>query len=226
MKEARNSFRRRGVHIDNTPFISTLPLHFDKGHYQQVVSDVVRKSSGSLSERYDSLSVLDDLAKTRIDNISWRVHFSDSDETKLEDLGEKAYETYSIFADIKSTSGIDIDAEQVLARLNGVSADKLHSIHATIEDSYEDVAPASFLETLDSLQKYEDSDFERLREGSKSVSGGQYGFTPQVRQRLGLVKLRADPLVSLMDTLYEEESVVGDAVAPKFQEVASYYVGE
>ena len=187
----------------------------------QLNMPAVRQRLGS-----DPLSVLDDLAKTRIDNISWRVHFSDSDETKLEDLGEKAYETYSIFVDIKSTSGIDIDAEQVLARLNGVSADKLHSIHATIENSYEDVAPASFLETLDSLQKYEDSDFERLREGSKSVSGGQYGFTPQVRQRLGLVKLRADPLVSLMDTLYEEESIVGDAVAPKFQEVASYYVGE
>ncbi|WP_435362365.1 hypothetical protein [Haloarchaeobius sp. DFWS5] len=172
------------------------------------------------------LSVLDDLAKTRIDNIDWRVHFSDDNETQLKQLAKKVNTVYSVFADVKSTSGIDIDPEQIIARLDGVTADELRDIHSTIETSYDDVAPPDFLEDLDSLAEHDDTDFDRLRNGARAVLRNQYGFTPQLRQVLGLVKIRANPLVSLIDSIYNEESMTAESVAPRFQEVAKYYVNQ
>ena len=172
------------------------------------------------------LSVLDDLAKTRIDNIDWRVRFSNDDETQLRTLGQTAYDTYSTLVDIESQTSIDSDAEQILARLNGVTADGVGEIHSTFETSYNDIAPAEFLEALDSLVEYEDENFEEVRKGANVVSGTQYGLTAQVRQALGLVKLRANPIVSLMDDLFDESQTTTERIAPKFKEVANYYVGE
>jgi len=176
-------------------------------------------------DEHSPTEVMSKLADSRIEEIDTKVRFTGT-ENQLRKLAQSARRTNNHLDELEQNTGGSTLPRQVSARLEGVEMGDLSDLIDNLERSYSTLMDPRFKEQLDRLKTFDQRDIVAVREGASLAADTVLDKTARVQQTLALSKLRAHELVTLIDTLYQTETTREGQFAPKFQEVATYYVSE
>lgn len=176
-------------------------------------------------DKHSPTDVLGKLADSRIEEIDTKVRFTGTGN-QLRKLARSARQTHNHLEELDQNTSDSELPRQVSARLESVEMDDLSELIGNLERSYRTLMDPRFKEQLDQLKTFDQSDIVAVRKGASIAEDRAFEKTARVQQTLALSKLRAHELVTLVDTMYQTETTQERQFAPKFQEVATYYVSE
>lgn len=180
----------------------------------------------AVRERMDEHSpteVMSALADSRIQAIDTKVRFTGT-ENQLRKLAQSARRTNNHLEELEQNTSDSALPSRITARLDGVEMEDLAALIDGLERSYSMLMDPRFKEQLDQLKTFDQNDIVAVREGASFASDKALDKTKRLQRTLALSKLREHELVKLVEKLYQTETTRKGEFAPRFQEVATYYV--
>lgn len=175
--------------------------------------------------RHSPYEVLDELAKTHIDNIDSRVRFSTTDGSKLREIALRMYNLKRTMDDDVVDQYVDVDEQRVLGKLREVSMSDVSDIHSTLIQSYGDDLSTDLREALDGfVSTVDQDDLDDVVSGSHLIETFGDSQQERIHRRLAEFKLTEHNVIGYLDeVVVEDDGGQEDLFAPTFLEVSRYY---